>query len=185
MLDRLVSIEKKLCLVGMIISGALLLGLVILAACNMVCRLLDMPISASYELSGFAGALMAALALAETQRQRGHVELDFFTRSYSLRVRRWIGTFNVFAGAILMFLLAYQLSFRAASLLQAGEVSETLKLPYPWLMVGVVLGLLLLGLSFLTDFILLLAGKDKNSEKMNEVCDEPVQEQNGAITIDD
>lgn len=183
--DRLVVIEKKLCLAGMIISGALLLGLVILAACNMVCRLLNMPISASYELSGFAGALMAALALAETQRQRGHVELDFFTRSYSLRVRRWIGAFNVFTGALLMFVLAYQLSFRAASLLQAGEVSETLKLPYPWLMVGVVLGLLLLGLSFLTDFILLLAGKDKNSEKMNEVCDEPVQEQNGAVTIDD
>ena len=183
--DRLVVIEKKLCLAGMIISGALLLGLVILAACNMVCRLLNMPISASYELSGFAGALMAALALAETQRQRGHVELDFFTRSYSLRVRRWIGAFNVFTGALLMFVLAYQLSFRAASLLQAGEVSETLKLPYPWLMVGVVLGLLLLGLSFLTDFILLLAGKDKNSEKMNKVCDEPVQEQNGSVTIDD
>jgi TRAP-type C4-dicarboxylate transport system permease small subunit len=183
--SRLVVVEKKLCLAGMIISGALLLGLVILAACNMVCRLLDMPISASYELSGFAGALMAALALAETQRQRGHVELDFFTRSYSLRVRRWVGAFNVFAGAILMFLLAYQLSFRAASLLRAGEVSETLKLPYPWLMYGVVLGLLLLGLSFLTDFILLLAGKDKNSTKMNEVCDEPVQEQNGSVTIDD
>ena len=183
--ERLVVIEKKLCLAGMIISGALLLGLIILAACNMVCRILDMPISASYELSGFAGALMAALALAETQRQRGHVELDFFTRSYSLRVRRWVGTFNVFTGALLIFVLAYQLSFRAASLLRAGEVSETLKLPYPWLMYGVVLGLLLLGLSFLTDFILLLAGKDKNSEKMNEVCDEPVQEQNGAITIDD
>jgi TRAP-type C4-dicarboxylate transport system permease small subunit len=185
LLARLVVIEKKLCLAGMIISGALLLGLIILAACNMVCRILDMPISASYELSGFAGALMAALALAETQRQRGHVELDFFTRSYSLRVRRWVGTFNVFTGALLIFVLAYQLSFRAASLLRAGEVSETLKLPYPWLMYGVVLGLLLLGLSFLTDFILLLAGKDKNSEKMNEVCDEPVQEQNGAITIDD
>ena len=183
--DRLVFVEKKLCMAGMIISGALLLGLVVMASCNMVCRLLDIPISASYELSGFAWALMAALALAETQRQRGHVELDFFTRSYSLRVRRWIGAFNVFTGALLMFILAYQLSFRAASLLQAGEVSETLKLPYPWLMVGVVLGLLLLGLSFLTDFIMLLAGKDKNSEKMNEVCDEPAQEQKGSVTIDD
>jgi TRAP-type C4-dicarboxylate transport system permease small subunit len=84
-----------------------------------------------------------------------------------------------------MLLLAYQLSYRAASLLRVGEVSETLKLPYPWLMYGVVLGLLLLGLSFLADFILLLAGKDKNSETINEVCDEPVQEKNGSITIDD
>ena len=182
--ERLVLVEKRLCLAGMVLSGALLLGLVILAACNMVCRLLDMPISASYELSGFAGALMAALALAETQRQRGHVELDFFTRSYSLRVRRWIGAFNVFTGALLLFVLAYQLSYRAASLLKAGEVSETLKFSYPWLMYGVVLGLLLLGLSFLTDFILLLVGHDKNSEKMNEACDESVQEQNGSITID-
>lgn len=183
--ERLVIIEKRLCLAGMILSGALLLSLVLLAASNMVCRLLGIPVGASYELSGFAGALMAALALAETQRQRGHVELDFFTRAYSLRVRRWIGAFNVLTGALLMFVLAYQLSFRAASLLKAGEVSETLKIPYPWLMLGVVLGLGLLGFSFLTDFILLLAGRDKNSDKINEVCDEPVQEQNGTVTIED
>mgnify|MGYP003608068102 FL=1 len=185
MFDALVIFERRMCLAGMIVSGALLIALIALAACNMVCRLLDMPISASYELSGFAGALMAALALAETQRQRGHVELDFFTRAYSLRTRRWVGSLNMFAGALLMFVLAFQLASRATNLLQAGEVSETLKMPYPWLMYGVVFGLVLLGLSFLTDFILLVAGHDKKGAVINEVCDEPVQEKNGVVTVDD
>lgn len=185
MFNRLVIFEKRLCLAGMVLSGLLLLALVLLAASNMACRLCEHPISASYELSGFAGALMAALALAETQRQRGHVELDFFTRAYSLRTRRWIGTFNMLAGFLLMFILAYQLACRATTLLQAGEVSETLKMPYPWLMYGVVLGLVLLGISFLTDFILLLAGHDKKSATINEVCDEPVQVANGMVSVDD
>lgn len=184
-LDPLVRVERRLCLAGMAVSGVLLFSLVVLAACNMVCRLLGTPISAGYELSGFAGALLAALALAETQRQRGHIELDFFTRGYSPRARRWIGTFNVLAGALLMFVLAYQLSYRAASLLRAGEVSETLKLPYPWLMYGVVTGLVLLGLSFLTDFILLVSGHTKKGDVINEVCDEPVQEKSGVVTVDD
>jgi len=128
---------------------------------------------------------MAALALAETQRQRGHVELDFFTRNYSLATRRWVGTFNMLAGALLLFVLAYQLAVRATNLLTAGEVSETLKMPYPWLIYGVVIGLILLGVSFFTDFILLLIGHDKSGSGINEVCDEPVQEKNGVVTVDD
>jgi TRAP-type C4-dicarboxylate transport system permease small subunit len=89
-----------------------------------VCRLAGHPISASYELSGFFGALLAALALADTQRKRGHVELDLFTRNYPSSVRRWAGAFNVLIGAVLTALLGCQLILRAGVLLKAGEVSE-------------------------------------------------------------
>ena len=84
------------------------------------------------------------------------------------------------AGAVLMVLLGCQLANRAATLLQAGEVSETLKFPYPWLMYGAVFGFILLSTSFLIDFALLIAGyADKNAyvkmraQTMNRVCDEP------------
>jgi hypothetical protein len=50
----------------------------------------------------------------------------------------------VFAGAVLVLLLGCQLANRAGVLLRAGEVSETLKLPYPWLMYGAAFGLFLL-----------------------------------------
>lgn len=155
---RLVTLERRLCRLGMGLSGALLAVLVLMSGLNVVCRLAGRPIGATYELSGYFGAVMAALALAETQRRRGHVELDFLTRLYPPAAKRWIGGFNVLAGAVLVVLLALQVASRARILLAAGEVSETLKLPYPWLMFGLVAGLLLLAASFLTDFVLLLLG---------------------------
>jgi TRAP-type C4-dicarboxylate transport system permease small subunit len=164
MLLKLIKVEKGLCFAGMAVSGALLVTLVLMSGCNVAFRLAGHPVSASYELSGLFGALIAALALADTQRKRGHVELDLFTRSYSANARRWVGVFNVFAGAILVLMLGCQLANRAGVLLRAGEVSETLKLPYPWLMYGAAFGLFLLGASFLTDFVLLALGHvDKNA----------------------
>ena len=164
MLLKLIKTEKGLCTAGMTISGVLLVTLVLMSGLNVACRIAQHPISASYELSGLFGALIAALALADTQRKRGHVELDLFTRNYAASTRRWVGAFNVFAGAIMMMLLGCQLAHRAAVLLRAGEVSETLKLPYPWLMYGASFGFFLLAASFLTDFVLLLFGHtDKNA----------------------
>lgn len=180
MLLKLITVEKRLCRAGMAVSGFLLASLVLLSGVNVACRLSGHPISASYELSGLFGALIAALALADTQRKRGHVELDLFTRTYSARTRRWVGTFNVLAGALVVLLLGCQLANRAGVLLRAGEVSETLKLPYPWLMYGASAGLLLLAASFLTDFALLVCGHtDKSAyerqraQMMNRICDEP------------
>ena len=163
MLLKLIKVEKGLCIAGMAVSGALLVTLVLMSGCNVAFRLAGHPVSASYELSGLFGALIAALALADTQRKRGHVELDLFTRSYSANARRWVGVFNVFAGAILVLVLGCQLANRAGVLLRAGEVSETLKLPYPWLMYGAAFGLFLLGASFLTDFALLVSGHTDKS----------------------
>ena len=164
MLLKLIKVEKGLCFAGMAVSGTLLVTLVLLSGCNVAFRLAGHPISASYELSGLFGALIASLALADTQRKRGHVELDLFTRSYSAAARRWVGAFNVFAGAVLVLVLGCQIANRAGVLLRAGEVSETLKLPYPWLMYGAVFGLFLLAASFLTDFVLLVLGHtDKNA----------------------
>ena len=76
MLLKLITVEKKLCFAGMAVAGFLLASLVLLSGVNVACRLAGHPISASYELSGLFGALIAALALADTQRKRGHVELD-------------------------------------------------------------------------------------------------------------
>ncbi len=180
---RLVHLEKRLCLLGMGVSCVLLAGLVLLSGVNVVCRLAGRPISASYELSGLIGALIAALALAETQRRRGHVELDLFTRGYSPAAQRWIGAVNVFLGAGLVTLLALQMASRARVLLAAGEVSETLKLPYPWLMYGAALGFLLLAVSFLTDFVLLVLGIGKldATAKMSLQRNRPVNSIRGEV----
>ena len=155
---RLVNVERALCGLGMGAACALLVLLVLISGLNVACRVAGHPIGSTYEISGYLGAVMAALALAETQRRRGHVELDMFTRRYPASAQRRIGAFNVLAGAVLVLLVALQIAARARALLAAGEVSETLKLPYPWLMFGVAAGLVLLAASFVTDFVLMAMG---------------------------
>ena len=81
-MNKLVRLERYLCLAGLWIAAVLLCALVLLSGLNVFGRIFGHPIGGSYELSGFLGALIAALALADTQRKRGHVELDMFTKQY-------------------------------------------------------------------------------------------------------
>ena len=165
-MKRLVRFERWLCLTGLGIAGALLCALVLLSGLNVFGRIFDHPIGGSYELSGFCGALIAALALADTQRKRGHVELDMFTRRYKPLVKRLVGAFNMLCGFLLLLMLAIQQVNRAHRLLAAGELSETLRLPYPWLMVACAGGLILLACAYLTDCIYLLTRQDPDTEAL-------------------
>jgi len=169
MLTKLVYWERMLCLGGMWIAAILLGLLVLLSGSNVIFRLAGHPLTATYELAGFAGALIAALALADTQRKRGHVELDLFTRTYSSSSKRYIGAFNMLFSCLLMVLVSSQLSFRAYRLLTAGELSESLQLPYPIIMFVAAAGLFLLACAFLTDFIYLLCRRDPDTEVFTSV----------------
>ncbi len=168
-MNRLVRLERRLCLGGMGVAGFLLGALVLLSGANVFGRLLGHPIGGSYEISGFLGALIAALALADTQRKRGHVELDMFTKRYKPLVKRLVGAFNMLCGFLLLLVLAIQQINRAKRLLAAGELSETLRLPYPWLMYLCAGGLMLLACAYLTDCVYLLTRKDPDTEALASV----------------
>ena len=96
---------------------------------------------------------MPRFALAETQRNRGHVELDILTRRYSPRARRAAGVVNVLLGAVVMAVVSLQLIRRALWLMQKGEVSETLKLPFAWIMLAVAAGFIMLALVYVADAV--------------------------------
>ena len=175
-MNKLVRLERYLCLAGLWIAAFLLCALVLLSGLNVFGRIFGHPIGGSYELSGFLGALIAALALADTQRKRGHVELDMFTKQYKPIVKRLVGAFNMLFGFLLLLVLAIQQVNRAKRLLAAGELSETLRLPYPWLMYICAGGLLLLACAYLTDCVYLLTRKDPDTEALTS------GERNGVVT---
>lgn len=97
------------------------------------------------------GALLASFALAETQRRRGHVELDVLTRRYSEKTRRGVNLFNMSAGALVMAVVAMQLLCHAVRISRAGEVSETLRLPFGAIMVATACGFILLAVVYVAD----------------------------------
>ncbi len=158
-LGWLVAAERLCCQAALAISGVLLVVLMLLSGGNVLLRLLGRPSGASYELSGFCGALVAALALAETQRMRRHITGHIVTCLFPGAAQRLLHAVNALIGVGLAVLIASQLVSRAALLQRAGEVSETLKLPYSLFMCVMAAGLLLLALSYAVDLFLALAGR--------------------------
>ena len=135
----------------MAVSGVLLFFLVALSGASVILRLCGKPFAGEYELAGFAGALLASFALAETQRKRGHVELDIFTRRLSPLARRVIGAANVLLGALVMAVVSLQLIRLTLFKMRSGEVSETLHLPFVWVMFAVAVGFIVLALVYVAD----------------------------------
>jgi len=141
-------------------AGVLLFFLVALSGVSVIMRMCGRPFAGAYELVGFAGALLASFALAETQRNRGHVELDIFTRRLSPRTQRTIGAINVLLGATVMAVVSLQLIRLTLVKMRAGEVSETLRLPFAWVMFAVAAGFIMLALVYVADALVAFFRRD-------------------------
>jgi len=58
------------------LAGLILIVMVLLTCANIVFRMFWVPVSGTYELMGFAGAMLTAFALAYTQIKKGHIAVD-------------------------------------------------------------------------------------------------------------
>jgi TRAP-type C4-dicarboxylate transport system permease small subunit len=136
----------------MVIGSLLLVLMVLLAVANVVMRLLHIPFPGAYELIGFGGAAMIALALGRTQETRSHVAVDILTRRLSPRINRWIDRFKYLVKFSFALVLARQLWIWASVVKVSGETSETLKFDYSFFIQVVAFGFLVLALTVAMDF---------------------------------
>lgn len=153
-LDRL---ERFLITVAVICGGAALVGMIILACANILVRTVGDPIRGTFELMGYGGAVVTALALGYTQKRRGHIAVDFLISRFPPRVQTALKGFNDAACAVFFAMLTWQLIRKADSFVKTGEVSETLRIVfYPFtyaVAVGCGLLTLVFALSLLRDLL--------------------------------
>lgn len=153
MLQSLRSVSSFCNRILLWIGGFVLLGMMLLACANMFSRAIWTPIKGSYELIGFFGALVAAFSLGNTQENKGHIALTLLSGMLSRRVERGIDAFAALVCAALFGLIAWRTGVWAWSLVQTGELSETLRIIYYPFAFAVALGVLALALTLLCDFL--------------------------------
>jgi len=122
------------------LAGAAVAAMMLLTCADIVLRLLRRPLTGTYELVGFCGALAVSFALAQTSIDRGHIAVDFLVQRFPPRVRAVVEAVNSLVAAALFGLVAWQAVGYAASLRRAGEVSMTLQLPVYPIAYGIALG---------------------------------------------
>ncbi len=136
-------------------AGAMV-AMMVLVNANVILRPFGKPIWGTYELVGFLGSLVLSLALIQTTYNQGHMVVEVLTRRLPPRIRLFIKRGNNLITMIVMGLISWQSLRYGMRVLDSGEVSATLRLPfYPFLYaIGLSFGLaaLVLLVNFIKSF---------------------------------
>ena len=135
------------------IAGFFLVVMILLTCANIFLRLVWIPVKGTFELMGFFGAIITALALGYTQINRGHVGIDILVNQFSKKTQRILNGTNYFICMIFFALAGWQTGKWATTLWKTGEVTETLRIIFYPFTYGVALGCMLLSFVLLVDFL--------------------------------
>lgn len=129
-MDVFLKRVKKFSLMAYAIAGASLTFLMSITILDVILRYFRRPIPGTYELVGFAGAVVVGFALPFTSWVRGHVYVDFLLLRFPGRLRE---AFHILTRSIVFFLfslMGWNLIKFAVDLRRSGEVSLTLQVPF-------------------------------------------------------
>ena len=135
------------------IAGICLMGMMCLACANMFLRAVWLPVSGTYEIVGFLGALVASFALGYTQLKRAHTAVDILVSRLSKGAQGIVEGISHLISMILFALVAWRTALWATTLWRTGEVTETLRIIYFPFTYGLVLGAATLSLVLFLDFL--------------------------------
>ncbi len=135
------------------IGGFFLAAMILMTSANIFLRLVWVPIRGTFELMGFFGAVVAAFALGYTQMKKGHIAVDVLINTFSIRTKKILNIINNLICLVFFGVAAWQIAVKAGTLMNAGEVTETLRIIYYPFTYAVAFGCLVLSLVMLTDLI--------------------------------
>lgn len=112
------------------LAGIVLVSMMLLACSNMVTRALTTSIKGTVELVGFFGAVLTAFSLGYAQITKGHIAVGILARYFPKRLRRAMDALHQCAASLFFAWAALETSRWGLSLVQTGELSETLRIIY-------------------------------------------------------
>lgn len=146
------------------IAGAFLAGMILLTCANILFRRVWIPISGTFELMGYFGAVLTAFSLGYTQIRRGHIAVDIVVLGFSQKTQGFLNAANNLICMAFFALAAWQIARYATTLWKTGELTETLHIVYYPFTYGVALGCAVLCLVFLTDFLRVFVKKEEDKK---------------------
>lgn len=126
-LERVSGLIRK---ISMGVAGVSLLAVTLLATANVALRILRVPVGGTYEVVSFLGAIVTAGALGYTQKRRNHIVVDILSDKYPARLKRVVDQVSHVVMFLLFTVVSWQTARYGGRLVGAGELSETLKLPF-------------------------------------------------------
>ena len=141
------------------IAGVALVFMMLLTVVDVILRTFGRPITGTYEMVAFSGAVVIGFALPFTSWIRGHVYMEFLIQRLPKQVRDRMNLFTRVTGIILFALIAYNLMVVGIDLQKSGEVSPTLRFPFYPVVYGVGICFFIECLVLFCDILKIRGGK--------------------------
>ncbi|MFA6147090.1 MAG: TRAP transporter small permease [bacterium] len=126
-LERIAGLLRR----GMMIAGGVsLLALTLLATMNVALRIFRVPVSGTYEVVSFLGAIVTAGALGYTQKRKDHIVVDILSEKFPAPVKRALDRVSNVLILVFFSIVSWQTAVYGKRLMLTGELSETLKIAY-------------------------------------------------------
>ena len=135
------------------IGGFFLTGMIVLTCANIIFRMVRIPIRGTFELMGYFGAIVTAFALGYTQMKKGHISVDVLVNTFSTKTRKVVNVINHAVCFFFFSAAAWQIAIKATTLMNTGEITETLRIVYYPFTYGVAFGCAILALVLFTDLV--------------------------------
>jgi TRAP-type C4-dicarboxylate transport system permease small subunit len=142
-----------------VVAGSALTFLMLLTIADIILRFFRRPITGTYELVAFSGAVVIGFSLPLTSWMRGHVYVDFLIHKFPKKMQ---DLFNI-GTRILVIALSLNIGWNliqvANDLRRSGEVSSTLKMPFYPVAYGLAISCFILCLVIFCDIVKILEGQ--------------------------
>jgi TRAP-type C4-dicarboxylate transport system permease small subunit len=150
---KFLSTTLKISKVTNCAGEVILVLMMLLTVIDVILRYFGRPITGTFELTSFAGALVVGLAIAQTSLDKGHVNVDMLSQYLHPRQMDVLLIFTKLVGTGIFALLAWALFLKGNDLYSTKEVSLTLHVPYYPIAYGLSLGCLVECLVLLSDIL--------------------------------
>lgn len=122
------------------LAAAAIVAMMALTCADVVLRFFRKPITGTYEVVAFLGALSVSCAVAHTSAEKGHVAVNLVVRLLPKRVQGLVESVIALLSFLLFALVAWQSVLYGLASQRAGEVSLTLQIPLYPIIYGVAFG---------------------------------------------
>lgn len=135
-------------------AGGILVFMILLTVANIVLRQVWVPVRGTYEIMGFAGAVLTALAMGFAQKKKEHIHVDILFNAFPDRIKKILSAGNAGICCVFFSVSGWYVAKKAYTLFETGEVSETLRIAYYPFAYAVAAGCFLLAAVLLNDVFL-------------------------------
>jgi len=96
---------------------------------------------------------VTAFALGYTQIKKTHISVDILVNTFSIKTRKVVNVINHAVCFVFFSAAAWQIAIKATTLMNTGEITETLRIVYYPFTYGVAFGCAMLTLVLFTNMV--------------------------------